>query len=986
MKRIYILSLEIGQSKKDDLWVALALTALAIFLGASGTFAAEPFLVQGYQRVTRPSIPDQFVVAGGLLYFNAEDSQYGPELWRSDGTAEGTILVQDIDPGVTGSNPVDLTAVQSQVFFVASVDREPGLFKSDGTAGGTLVLKWFEKDARLLNLTAAGEKLFFSAWDSVHGQELWTSDGTPEGTVLVADLNPGKYSSYPEILGAINGTLLFTNNLGGLWQSVGAPGGTSLLKGIHVSSAPRHGVEFNGLIYFAASDQEHGLGLWRSDGTEKGTVLVKGIEMGRTGDALSWLTVVDGLLFFAASDSANGIELWRSDGTEVGTYLVKDIEPGPASSRPAELTAAGGKLFFRTGDGATFYQLWLSDGTAAGTVLIKEFPVEYQDYGLELNILGSVKGSILFVVPDSRDRNIWLSDGSASGTSPLRESRLVHWSRHNKAFALMAETAYFAADDGLSGIEVWKSDGTREGTTLVKDINAQGIRSVGIRSLAAADEKLFFISSDYTGEYHLWISDGTPRGATALKDFNQNLSNMLAVHDRLFFTVDPGRKGYELWKSDGTPAGTVLVKDLALYRGGIKPASLTEIDGILYFITQDPVSYPPPAKHLWRSDGTSEGTVAIATQARIDGLAAAAGKLFFAGFDDLHGIELWISDGTSPGTRLVRDIHPGPRHSYPASLTSSRNRLFFTADDGASGMELWITDGTDSGTQRVMDIQPGELGSIPALLTDLNGTLYFVAKESSTGRELWRSDGTEGGTAHVKDIRPGPRSSSPTCLTSSNGVLFFVIDGGLAGLELWLSNGTEAGTFLVQRIPVDNDAFNPLELASARDQIFFSVGASRYGRELWVSDGTAAGTELVYDLNPGPDGSDPRELTIAGGFLFFTAIAGEGSKELWALELKPDLTKPLFIRGRVSPEDPRQYLNVTDVVNILRFLFLGDFALSCLDSADVDDSGEIDVSDAIRLFIFLFLSGPAPAGPFPTCGIDATADDLDCDGYPLCGH
>jgi ELWxxDGT repeat protein len=139
--------------------------------------------------------------------------------------------------------------------------------------------------ANLIAITiGVTDTLFFVAADEVHGAELWKSDGSTNGTVLVKDITPGVISSSPRLLTNVNGTLFF-------WAG--------------------------------AANQEK---LWKSDGTANGTVLVKDINPGG-GSTLQSLTNVNGTLFFGASDS-NGIELWKSDGTAGGTVLVKDIAPG----------------------------------------------------------------------------------------------------------------------------------------------------------------------------------------------------------------------------------------------------------------------------------------------------------------------------------------------------------------------------------------------------------------------------------------------------------------------------------------------------------------------------------------------------------------------------------------------------------------------------------------------------------------------------------
>src|SRR5262249_4365944 len=156
--------------------------------------------------------------------------------------------------------------------------------------------------------------------DGVHGTELWKSDGTAEGTMLVADIVPGSLSSYPLYPTAVGGTLFFfTHNRrinNGDWT------------------------------------------LWRSDGTSKGTVMVADI----TGYQYAYprdFTGVKHALFFAMNDGVHGRELWRSDGTAAGTAVI-DINPGPSGSYPCGLKNIDGTLYFAANDGIHGSELWKS--------------------------------------------------------------------------------------------------------------------------------------------------------------------------------------------------------------------------------------------------------------------------------------------------------------------------------------------------------------------------------------------------------------------------------------------------------------------------------------------------------------------------------------------------------------------------------------------------------------------------------------------------
>src|SRR3954471_586495 len=239
--------------------------------------------------------------------------------------------------------------------------------KSDGTSNGTFVVKTGftgGSDTMLGELTLANDRLFFYANDGVHGRELWTSDGTEQGTVLVKDINPGPIESLPLFFKAVNGVTVFrANDANGieLWASDGTPDGTILLKDIEPGPASSYPSLFTMLgtnLFFAA---RIGTELWKTDGTTNGTTLVRTFNSASPSSSIDYLTVVGTQLFFRATVNGDA-ELWRSDGTSNGTVRVTDIFPG-GSSYPGYIADLNGIAIFLADNGSGF-QLWRSDGTS----------------------------------------------------------------------------------------------------------------------------------------------------------------------------------------------------------------------------------------------------------------------------------------------------------------------------------------------------------------------------------------------------------------------------------------------------------------------------------------------------------------------------------------------------------------------------------------------------------------------------------------------
>lgn len=768
--------------------------------------------------LARSGVQHAPLIRRAKLFFRADDGVHGSELWASDGTEAGTTMVSDILPGPGASAPQHLTDVRGRLFFTARTDATgTELWKSDGTEAGTQLVADVapgSMDSAIGHLTPVGGRLFFTADNGDTGLELWKSDGTAAGTQLVKDINDDLVPtsgitapSSPASLTNVNGTLFFTADDG-------------ILPDYSANGAPNHGRE-----------------LWKSDGTEAGTVLVKDISFNEPdfanfpirGSSPAFLTNINGTLFFIASQIVNDsvfdpdttlLQLWKSDGTETGTVLVTGV-PNPPLSQTfqhiVEMARVGDNLFFSgvatllNQANASALELWKSDGTTAGTMQVADIrPGE--TVGSTPRSLTNLNGTLLFeATTTGMNRQLWRSDGTEAGTTLVRDIQPQSGSAVPNSLTDVDGTLFFTADDGISGVELWKTDGTQAGTSLVDDLRPGIFGSV-------------------------------PR----------RLTN---VGGTLFFSVDDESSGLgeELWKLDPVTNLPILVSDIRTDPGfSSTPEFLTDFGGTLYF------------------------------------KAFLGGQIDDSSPTTTNGHQLWKSDGTTAGTVLVADLWPNSTTS-PFELTTVGTTLFMAADDGINGEELWKSDGTLAGTVMVKNIVPGADGAEPQELTSAGGVLFFVADGGSgNGRELWRSDGTIAGTQLVKDIRPGVISSNPRNLAGVGGMLYFTANDGLHGDELWISDGTTAGTVMVADLVPGPLSSLPSFIVDA-GPLFGAVFAAydvNDGVELWQSDGTAAGTMPITDIAPGIASSNPQFMTVSGGRLFFTANDHVNGWELWTFPLQ----------------------------------------------------------------------------------------------------
>lgn len=437
------------------------------------------------------------------------------------------VLVKDINPGVADSDP-----------------------------GGTALNAYRIQEADVNGV------LFFTAKDGVHGEELWKTDGTQAGTVMVKDIFPGTSGSYIQQMCNVNGTLFFRANDGvngtELWKSDGTEAGTvPVVPGPSVGKfeQPDHLTNVNGTLFFVAHGQEGGE-IWKSDGTAAGTVFVARPNPTNFSNT-RYLTNVNGTLFFRATDGEHGYELWKTNGS--GASIVKDINPGFGSAYPGSLINVRGTLFFTANDGVNGEELWKSDGTAGGTVMVKDINPGFQ-IGSEPPVLVNVAGTVFFPATDlSGTQELWKSDGTDAGTVLVRDVQIQVLD-----FAAVNGVLYFVAQDIL-----WKSDGTTSGTVPVSPVSPAELTNV--------NGTLFFRSFDDTNGEELWQSDGTADGTVVAANIapdsppvaNDSHPNLLVnVGDKLFFDANDGVHGEELWMFTPDTVGAYVTG--AVFSGAAK--------------------------------------------------------------------------------------------------------------------------------------------------------------------------------------------------------------------------------------------------------------------------------------------------------------------------------------------------------------------------------------------------------------------------------
>ncbi|MDU8913441.1 ELWxxDGT repeat protein [Aestuariicoccus sp. MJ-SS9] len=411
-------------------------------------------------------------ILGDTMFFTIDTGDLGDELWKTDGTTAGTELVKifETDLSDTLTDPVvdDLITVNGTLFFTVSPSYYlqsdiNNLWRSDGTAEGTHQIGPVLGDGSIgvsqslyaVELTPLSNSVIFSGDAATgEGQELMISDGTDAGTALVIDIYPGSNGSYPEHFTPINdgSRLVFAANDGvhgdELWITDGTAPGTYLLADIDPSggSSPFGFTAANGLVYFSANDGTHGRELWVTDGTAEGTHLVEDLVPGTGSSNPGQLTAfaTNAAPTLTGLSSAN-VDENSATGTLVGLVQASDPD-GDALS--LSLTDSAGGLFALDGnslvvngvldfEGASSHNITLEVSDPGGLSDSASFTITVNDIneppsllsltGLDVDensATGTVIGTVQASDPDDDTLSLSLTD-NAGGLFALDGNNLV---------------------------------------------------------------------------------------------------------------------------------------------------------------------------------------------------------------------------------------------------------------------------------------------------------------------------------------------------------------------------------------------------------------------------------------------------------------------------------------------------------------------------------------------------------------------------------
>ncbi len=728
----------------------------------------------------------------------------------TDGTAPGTTSLGTL--GLADYAYMGARLGNGKVVLQQGTGPAGLCFATDLTAAGTVALPALTGFRFALEHNGLGYGLGNTSPGGGFGYggfDLCVTDGTPGGSRVVATSVMRGAPVYPGSgLVVFGGRVYFLRSVPGAIE-IGSTDGTVAGTINHgaipgLSSSLQVTSELlllgNQLAFLADAS------VWISNGTGAGTARITGMPC----DTLSGLTEYQGRLYFSAvgTTMTTGFELFSSDGTAAGTSLVAEIQPGGGNGSPRYLVSSPQGVWFVASTSVTSTALYLCNG-----------PQGVQS----ISDLG--QGCAPPLVPFSG--GVLLSAGDALiGYEPhhatpapaftlLGDLRRFLAGIDTQAATRVRNRLFFCADDGVHGRELWSTDGSAAGTTMV-DFTPGPVGSF----LSYSDRLVPFgdgvaAVTRQGANYGVMVSDGTAAGTRALP-LPPN-TNGIAIDTRgdVLFVFD----GERLFRSDGTVAGTLqlpvlspqVISDPRLYAlpdrlvfgstsagvygcDGVGPAVLLSVPSYSYLVRRigDRVLFSD-GRGLLATDGTLAGTVSL-------------GALYSVYFEDRESDVLYFrdnaalyrTDGTPAGTVVLA---PLPSGVYLENLVSTAAGVFMVGSEPSSGRELWGYDAMLGQIVLVVELAPGTAsGVVGAARVGDGNTLLLIAEDPAFGREPYVSDGTLAGTHLLADVNPGPNGSNPGVLGIAGGDLFLLADDDVVGRELRRVSLGAIGAASVQRM------------------------------------------------------------------------------------------------------------------------------------------------------------------------------------------
>lgn len=795
------------------------------------------------------------------------------------------------------------------LFFAAdTIDATRMSYRYYQTNGTTVSTKSLVPDNQMRNTHFYSSNYFYKFKDAVYGFNNNTIFKIKNDSIQYIG-NAGNNNSFVSFFELNNELYLLTQrylvNTYDFWKIHTAEKNATLYKSISTTESLYYskGFTLNNKYFQPIFTNDKSL-LLQTDGTAIGTTIIENNKMGysefqQVGSKVYYP-------FFVLQESSFKYQLWSTQGDIASTTKVLTEIDSDTNYTVESLTKLDNNLYFISYannlqkvsrlDTISLTVSHISNASfAIQNLQVKNHKIYYSIYDNGMLNFYENNGSIasqklLFSIPGYYGYKIHI------GTSKIYVSRqidptedVIHWVYDGNtlkkindlipnvymgslanSIEVIGDTFCFSASDGQHGYELWRTDGTIEGTYLLKDINTKPASSYP-KPMFGLGNYMYFMADDISRGNEVWRTDGTTT--------------------TLFADINGTQEYSHVSKSDYHSSIKYRNSQIAYINAGLHQftanGELKSLDFLLFYpyslpqVFKDSIYFAGNDGNIWKTDGTNAGTKKAiqlyfpengTAHGVISNLTTVGNSLFFTSY---NGAVIWKTDGSKNGTIQLKQFTGNSSNTLINHLNTwpAQDKLFFTRFNYlASKTELWVSDGTSAGT---INLKTNSLINIFGIL---NNKLYF-----NYDSELWQSDGTVNGTFKI----------SPTYFISGMNLnnkiyLLHITETGLtAYYELDKNNNIKLLTTINE---FTNEGFNyPSGFVNIDNRYLLNYISTPSHQHFILTDGNGENTKKVFSLKNSIPIDNDYQFTYHNKKIYFTALDSLKGQELWIWDFEcPD--------------------------------------------------------------------------------------------------
>jgi ELWxxDGT repeat protein len=695
---------------------------------------------------------------GDQLVFQGTIVAEGMEIWKSDGTVNGTTLLHPATAGASHTSLMSVASTPSYLLYSYVAGSSFGLGRWNGTGAPTSFAP--AGLANSYNFIATGNKIVFSGENAAEGAELWVSDGTLGGTVLHKSFYSGTTGGNPQLASLDNGDVLVVGKSSATESSMITTNGTTITN--YTSKLPAAFaftklVETEAFIYI---DGFYSLTPKPFRFSISADTIEPLFSTSSTYFAIGsgWMCKVGEFVYFL--DPALGLmrttDMSQSEVADAGmlassSFVWALLYPASSELSCGYLLALSGKLLhvndnqsistmpfgwgldqpFSASDTTNYLLFNSTDGLSPHSGLRHNFSLgmdgSTHDIG-DSNIYMARFGDSILHSNNNNQTKIYSLDLATNTSAIVKEMTDFSGLSYANALTTWGSNLYLSSNHGI-----YKTDGTTAGTVLV------ATTASGPTSFAINGSYLYMGAYTAANGYGLYRTTGAVGNLTRVVSTGTTVDYMVKFGTGVAYATSSsstisyynGSSNSNLYTDTlygSSGVTTTAIRNLRMVGNVLLYEAASGASGFTTWRYRDPVSTNfYNVQNLYDASGL---------QFEITEAVELSGSIYVAAFHPTSGTGIWKFNLNFANPELVVELNNGIADAGIRDFELRGDRLVFVSDAGGDGFEPWLSDGTSVGTKQIGEIAAGA-GSNPVILNRTTNGKIYVLGDSELGRAVY---------------------------------------------------------------------------------------------------------------------------------------------------------------------------------------------------------------------------------------------------------